>query len=83
MCEDMLKSLTSFVAGLSQGVSVDIIMRDIDDQETWYQRYREYVPVLVVNNVEVCHYFFDSKELENAIEQHVAITRLENSTTEK
>ena len=79
----MLRSLNSFLAGLNREISVDVIMRDIDDQEIWYQRYREYVPVLVVNDTEVCHYFFDKEEFENVIEHYVDNTKLENNTAEK
>jgi glutaredoxin len=76
----MLRSLELFLTGLDHEISVNVTMRDIDDQETWYQRYREYVPVLVVNDEEVCHYFFDKEELENAIAQHVKSTALDNNT---
>jgi len=69
LCEDMLKNLNTFLSEFEQDISASIIIRDIDDRENWYQRYREYVPVLVVNGEEVCHYFFDSEELAEVIER--------------
>jgi glutathione peroxidase-family protein len=74
----MERSLNTFLTGLDREISVNVIVRDIDDQETWYQRYREYVPVLVVNDAEVCHYFFDEEEIERAIAQHIKDAELDN-----
>ena len=67
LCDDMESKLNAFIANLGGQIAVDVLMRDIDDHSQWYKRYREYVPVLVVNDEEVCHYFFDRDELMDAI----------------
>ena len=70
LCVDMASKLNAFIAhhsDLGEQTAVNVVMRDIDDHSQRYQRYREYVPVLVVNDEEVCHYFFDGDELMHAI----------------
>jgi hypothetical protein len=46
---------------------VNVVRCDIEDDPRWFQLYREYVPVLVVKDVEICHYFFDREELDSVI----------------
>ncbi len=59
--------LKAFIAKLNGQIVVEVLMRDIEDHTHWYKRYHEYVPVLVVNNEEICHYFLDNDELMSAI----------------
>lgn len=67
LCDDMASKLTAFIANLGEQIAVSVLMRDIDDDAQWYEEYREYIPVLVVDEEEVCHYFFDGDELMIAI----------------
>ena len=73
LCEDMLAGLSQFVAQYALSPDsvqrpIELELRDIEDREDWYRQYREYVPTIVVNNQEVCHYFLDTSELVEAIE---------------
>lgn len=46
---------------------INIEIRDIEDNRQWYKKYIEFVPILMVNNEEVCHYFLDENKLMAAI----------------
>jgi len=65
LCDTMVAQLTALQ--LSWQSAFNIILREIEDSEEWYARYREYVPVLVVNGEEVCHYFLDTDEFKQAL----------------
>lgn len=67
LCDDMEGQLSAFIANIRGQIIVDVLMRDIEDHAHWYKCYHEYVPVLVVNDEEVCHYFLDSDELMSAL----------------
>ena len=67
LCDDMGGKLNEFIVSLNGQIEINVIMRDIEDHTHWYKRYHEYVPVLVVNDEEVCHYFLDRDELMEAI----------------
>ncbi|MBX2867913.1 MAG: glutaredoxin family protein [Acidiferrobacterales bacterium] len=73
LCEEMLSEIKAFLdsQGTKQATSVDqsrLEIRDIEDSAEWYAQYREYVPTLVVNDQEVCHYFFNADELTEVLE---------------
>ena len=44
-----------------------ITLRNIEDNDQWFADFREYVPVVVVNGHEVCHYFLDQEEFKTAL----------------
>ena len=67
LCDKMHHELASFIAGPGAKFDLIVTMRDIEDDPGWYRRFHEYVPVLVVNEQEVCHYFLDSNELLEAL----------------
>ena len=68
LCEDMARELNDFRHELGNNDDTfAIVERDIDEDEKWYARYREYVPTLVLEQEEICHYFFDRDELINAL----------------
>ncbi len=73
LCEEMLSEVEAFIAtyranGSIQTGNITLEIRDIEDSSDWYAHYREYVPTLVVNDQEVCHYFFNADELTEALE---------------
>ena len=68
LCDDMARGLVEFRQELDPGIEFEIVERDIEDEKHWYQRYREYVPVLVLNHQEICHYFLDKDELRSALQ---------------
>lgn len=63
LCEQMSVRLNEFIAGRGATYRLKIVARDIEDDDSWFAEYREYIPVLVANGQEVCHYFFDEQEL--------------------
>jgi hypothetical protein len=67
LCDEMLMHLNNFITGLDQKYPVFVTMCDIDDNSEWFQHYREYIPVIVVRDEEICHYFFDEDELMSVI----------------
>jgi glutaredoxin len=44
-------------------------LRNIEDNDQWFSQFREYVPVIVVNDEEVCHYFLNQEEFNTALMQ--------------
>ena len=67
LCEQMQISLGAYLMELNIADRVNIVMCDIEDNTRWFELYREYVPVLVINDEEICHYFFDREELDLVI----------------
>lgn len=69
LCDDMARALEAFMNELESPGGYAIIERDIDDDPGWHKRYREYVPTLVVDGVEVCYYFFDADDFAQALQE--------------
>ncbi len=60
LCEDMLTALEALRP--CYGFGLDWV--DIEDQEALEARYGEKVPVLMVGEVELCHYHLDRAKLD-------------------
>ena len=70
LCERMESEFNQFLStmeSMESEVCVLVTKHDIEDDPLHMKKYREYVPVLVVDGEEVCHYFFDEEELNMAI----------------
>ena len=69
LCDEMACGLVEFRRGPATdlGIQFEIVERDIEDDPGWYQRYREYVPMLVLGQREICYYFLDQDELKAAL----------------
>jgi hypothetical protein len=67
LCEDMEQQLTNYLKKNSIEDRVTVVKCDIEEKDSWYQYYREYVPVLVLGETEVCHYFFDEGEMDSVL----------------
>lgn len=67
LCDQMLAQLDAIRHDDAGNPRFRVIVLDIEDRQEWYELYREYVPVVVVNDEEVCHYFLDQKEFEQAL----------------
>ena len=63
LCDRMAQAIDEFRQEFSKGADLDVVERDIEDRREWFSRYREYVPVLVVDGEEICHYFFNRVSL--------------------
>ena len=78
LCEAMEKALVDYLRERRGQTGIDgldpdrlkIVRRDIEDRESWLERYREYIPVLEFRGEELCHYFFDSGEMDRALGLH-------------
>ncbi|NKB61456.1 MAG: hypothetical protein GKR95_04695 [Gammaproteobacteria bacterium] len=71
LCEQMACELEQFLQARSDRHQITIEERDIEDDSSWYDSFREYIPVLVVGAEEVCHYFMDRTELNAAISKQI------------
>ena len=67
LCEQMQIGLGAYLTELDIADKVNVVMCDIEDDARWFEMYREYVPVLVINDEEICYYFFDREELDSVI----------------
>ena len=67
LCDQMQRSLAAFLNRRPLKTQIAIEPRDIESKEAWFAEFREYIPVLVVNGEEVCHYFFDEEAFVEAL----------------
>lgn len=63
LCDDMRAALEPLLAEF--GVVVDVV--DIDADPQLEARYNDWVPVLVCDGVELCHYHFDAARVRAAL----------------
>ncbi|WP_144108921.1 glutaredoxin family protein [Paraburkholderia sp. BCC1886] len=63
LCDDMRAALEPLLAEF--GVQVDIV--DIDADPQLEARYNDWVPVLVCDGVELCHYHLDAAGVRAAL----------------
>ncbi len=67
LCERMQHDLERFLDRSGHRRHVRVTMKDIDDNKDWFTRFREYVPVLVLDGEEICYYFFDEESVSDAL----------------
>jgi glutaredoxin len=63
LCDDMRAALAPLLAEF--GAQLDVI--DIDSDPELEARYNDWVPVLVHENVELCHYHLDEARVRSAL----------------
>jgi glutaredoxin len=63
LCDDMRAALAPLLAEF--GAQLDVI--DIDSDPELEARYNDWVPVLVHENVELCHYHLDDARVRSAL----------------
>ncbi|MEQ5839247.1 glutaredoxin family protein [Paraburkholderia acidicola] len=63
LCDDMLAALEPLLAEF--GAQVEVI--DIDADPALETRFNEWVPVLVCDGVELCHYHLDEARVRAAL----------------
>ena len=63
LCEDLLLQLQA----LKQGHPFDFIVIDVDSDKDLASRYGELVPVVMLGDRQICHYFLDQVALLEAI----------------
>jgi glutaredoxin len=68
LCDDMRAALEPLVVEF--GVQLEVI--DIDADASLEARYNEWVPVLVFEGVELCHYHLDEARVRSALAAHPA-----------
>ena len=65
LCDSMLQALR----GLQSDMGFEVSLVDIDRQPHLRQRYDEWVPVLCLGELEICHYQLDVDALNQALKQ--------------
>jgi len=63
LCEVMLQKAEPLCRGLAE-----IIVRDVDTQAEWADRYGLDVPVLILDGAEVCRHEFDDEAFLAALQ---------------
>ncbi|MEP9325575.1 glutaredoxin family protein [Paraburkholderia phymatum] len=71
LCDDMRAALGPFLTEF--GMQLEVI--DIDADPALEARYNDWVPVLVLEGVELCHYHLDETRLRAALTAHSATPR--------
>jgi thiol-disulfide isomerase/thioredoxin len=66
LCEDMRAELEP----IAQRFGVGIEWIDIDEDPALEARYNEWVPVLMLDGRELCHYRLDAGAVETALKAH-------------
>jgi glutaredoxin len=66
LCTDMTQALER----LRQELDIEINTVDIDRDQELLQRYSTRVPVLVVDDVEICYYFLEETPLRQHLSSH-------------
>ena len=59
LCSDFIQALSE--SPDSDQIEVNIL--DVDERPEWQKAYGYLVPVLMADNTEICHYFFDQLAL--------------------
>lgn len=49
------------------GFSIEVV--DVDARPEWVERFDELVPVLMLGNEEICHYFLDAERLHAILDR--------------
>lgn len=65
LCHDMEAALTPLLEEF--GASLRVL--DIDAEPAWLERYDELVPVLLLGEEELCHYFLDAPRVREVLSQ--------------
>ncbi|MYB34918.1 MAG: hypothetical protein F4X92_07315 [Gammaproteobacteria bacterium] len=68
LCDQVLAELESFIRDRGLEGQVCLQPRDIMDSTEWYDQYSEQIPVVMVNNQVVCHFFLDESALCQALD---------------
>ncbi|MDH3379798.1 MAG: glutaredoxin family protein, partial [Gammaproteobacteria bacterium] len=63
LCADMIDTLAEF----QQSLNFTFVVRDIDCDPRLRAKYHALVPVLTLDDEEICHYFLDAVALRNAL----------------
>ncbi|MEO1037264.1 MAG: glutaredoxin family protein [Pseudomonadota bacterium] len=63
LCDDLLEALEPLVRGRA---TLELV--DIDDDEVLKARYNDAVPVVVVDDVELCRHFLDHERVLGTID---------------
>ncbi len=67
LCDAVIAELIELQSSLESDQSFTIERRDIEDCTEWYEAYRYLVPVVHVNDREVCHYHLDPVKVLEAL----------------
>lgn len=60
LCHDMFLQLKE----LQLEYNFSIIIRYVDHDKSWIEKYGSKVPVITINDIEICNYYLDLKSLK-------------------
>lgn len=63
LCDDMLFTLNDF----SDNLNFSLTLIDVDEDPKTKQQFNDLVPVLKLEDKEICHHFFDRQALIQAL----------------
>lgn len=67
LCDQMDRQVRLFIEENALQPHVTIQYRDIEERAEWFDYYKEHIPVAVVAEEEICHYFFDRQSFQDAL----------------
>ena len=62
LCEELLEQLEPLCRGKAR-----VTVRDVDTKAEWAAAYGDLVPVLCLDDQELCHYTLDRQRLKSAL----------------
>lgn len=65
LCHDMEVAL----APIAEEFGASVTVLDVDDHPTLVEKYDELVPVLLLGDTELCHYFLDVERVRDVLGQ--------------
>lgn len=65
LCHDMEVAL----APIAEEFGASVTVLDVDDHPALVEKYDELVPVLLLGDVELCHYFLDVERVRDVLGQ--------------
>ena len=63
LCDDLLAALNE----LRGEQDFEVEVRDVDANPGWVERYDQLVPVLLLDDEEICHYFLDTAKVREVL----------------
>lgn len=67
LCDQVHAELMDFIQRHDLENKIRLQLLDILERSEWYDQYSDRIPVILANNQEICHYFFDEPAVCKAL----------------